>query len=949
MRVSELLRHFDVELISEFADGAKAKVRCPHPDQHQNDDAHPSCEINLESGKYFCHACGKSGDATDYIAGWTKSSRGAVLSIIDGLNDRDDETEEGEIDVALVEKWHQALLQNKQAQQTLLERKGLTHDTIVKYRLGWTGNRVSMPVYAGDGKVLNIRQWSSTDQEKKVIGVPGHNKLRLYPVSELSNDVIIIVEGEMKALLLNQLGFHAVSATGGARKWLRKWGEQFAGKIVMVMYDIDKPGRDGSFAVLHSVAPHAQMVKSILLPLAIEEYPHGDVTDFIVKAKRTKEELQQVLVDAPEWKPAPLADEVTRDAKVYDVSLGESSHAKYYSKMVKISCVVSAKDTAPYTVPQKFQVRCLRDQEYCAFCSVFKAEQELPEVTLQDTDPALLELVNIKLERQPIALKKAARIPQICRSCVFVPIEMYNVEEVRLIPQLKIAENSGEHVVRRAFYVGHGIETNTSYEVEARCLPEPNTQYATLLINRAQAQVDSLELFDMTPEMHDRLRMFQSENTEAAVRDKLKDIYTDFESNVTLIRQRPHLHLVYDLVYHSVLYVPFQGKVYKGWVEALVVGDSSQGKSAALTALMEHYRLGEKVDCKGSSIAGLLGGLQETSRRWFISWGVITLNDRRLVALEEAKGLGTDMIAKMTDARSSGIIEISKIEKAKTTCRCRLIWISNSRSGRKLDTYNYGIEAVRELIGSLEDVRRFDVAICLGSKEVAEEVINARIDRLPTVAHKYTSDACRELVLWAWSRKPNQVRFEENAVDAILEIATAMGRKYSSSVPIVESADQRLKLARLSASLAARLFSTDDGNTLVVRECHVRVVSEMIQQIYDSASFGYLEYSKLLLGESTMDDEPIISKAITSLPYAVDVVNAMLNASLIMHTDLVDWAGQSFDEARALLGLLVRKRALRRYRNAYVKTPAFLKLLKDLRDGNELKVPAAPKHAEEEL
>jgi hypothetical protein len=316
------------------------------------------------------------------------------------------------------------------------------------------------------------------------------------------------------------------------------------------------------------------------------------------------------------------------------------------------------------------------------------------------------------------------------------------------------------------------------------------------------------------------------------------------------------MHLVYDLVYHSVLYVPFQGRSYKGWVEGIVIGDSSQGKSETIKYIMQHYGLGEKLDAKNATNAGLLGGLQETTRRWFISWGVITLNDRKLVALDEIKGMSTDTISKLTDARSSGVVELSKIEKAKTTCRCRLIWISNPRSERQLSTYNYGVEAIKELIGALEDVRRFDIGIAVASGDVPDKVINTKQSDRPLVEHRYKTDLCRDLILWAWSRTADKVRFEPEAMDAILQSAIELGAKYSSMIPLVEPADQRLKMARLSAALAARLFSTDEtGETLVVHAAHVKVVHKAIDRIYSSKSFGYDDYSALVKGEGKLEDE----------------------------------------------------------------------------------------------
>jgi hypothetical protein len=369
----------------------------------------------------------------------------------------------------------------------------------------------------------------------------------------------------------------------------------------------------------------------------------------------------------------------------------------------------------------------------------------------------------------------------------------------------------------------------------------------------------------------------------------------------------------------------------KGWIEGIVVGDSGQGKSETARCIMQHYQLGEKIDSKSASVAGLIGGLQDTAKRWFVSWGIITLNDGRLVILEEAKGMPAEVIARLTEVRSSGIAEVSKIEKMRANARTRQIWISNPRSNRQISAYNYGIEALKELIGSPEDIRRFDMAMLVASGEVDTKFFNIAERDRPNVEHVHTTEKCKNLVLWAWSRNNDQVILEPDAVDEILEAASRMGRSYSSKIPLVEAADQRLKIARLSASIAARTFSTEDGKTLIVRRCHAQFAERFLNELYASPWCGYKEFSTRLLDQNTLKNEKEVQEFVRGLPHAKTAILAFLNASHFTINDVMDWTEYDKDEAKRLVGFLVRNNAVGRSKNLYIKLPQFIELLKTIK------------------
>jgi hypothetical protein len=294
------------------------------------------------------------------------------------------------------------------------------------------------------------------------------------------------------------------------------------------------------------------------------------------------------------------------------------------------------------------------------------------------------------------------------------------------------------------------------------------------------------------------------------------------------------------------------------------------------------------------------------------------------------------VISKLTDMRSSGIAEISKIEKTRTNARTRLIWISNARSDRQIMAYNFGIEAIRELIGSLEDIRRFDLAITVASGEVPKSVLNMAQRNRPSHAHLYTTDLCRDLILWAWSRSDTEVYFPAETVDACLAGAGQLSEKFISSIPLVEPADQRLKLMRLATALAARTFSTEDNATIIVRPCHVTAVVRFLEAQYSKASFGYLEYSRLLKGDQQLGDEATVLEAVKAMPYAADVCKQLLEVQGFTIFDIMAWTELDRDQAQTVISVLARKNAIKRGQGFYIKTPAFIALLRKLDINKEL-------------
>lgn len=422
------------------------------------------------------------------------------------------------------------------------------------------------------------------------------------------------------------------------------------------------------------------------------------------------------------------------------------------------------------------------------------------------------------------------------------------------------------------------------------------------------------------------------------IRKKLEDIYTDLEHNVTKIYERHDLHLLYDLAYHSVIQFAFMGQMLRrGWVEVLVVGDTRCGKTRTAERLLRHYAAGEMGTGENTSLAGLIGGMQQISKQWSIIWGKLPRNDRRLVVIDEASTLPLDSIPAFATIRSEGVARITKIQSEQTPARTRAIWISNPRinrlSGiaRPVSSYDYGILTVPELIGRPADIARFDAAYVVANGEVSTDVI-FRTER-PEVQHKYTSTLAHNLVMWAWSRRPEDVYIAKETERTILTVAKNLASKYHDSIPLIKLEEAPEKIARLSVALAARVFSTEDGRQLNVLPEHVRYIETFLDSIYSRPIVGFSDFSRKLIEANTVLNEDEIIEAIA--PYGTDFIIGMLNYDVVRQNIVEDLTGLTRDQVRAFISKLVRNRCLRAEQLWYRKTQPFIKLLKDIECGKK--------------
>lgn len=952
----ELLSHINVLAELDRMDvryewAAEDEVRCICP---YHDDSKPSCMVNVKKRVFKCHVagCERDGDFISFMAAVVKQSKSVLIIELCrryGL-------EVGKIvDPSVVERYHQAIWAAF-GMLAELRKRAVTDKIIRERRLGYTEDgRISIPIKSPSGLWVNIRRYlPGAPGREKMKNQRGYGKARLYPEDQMHYPSILYCGGELKALVaaeqLNPHGWGAVCQTAGEGNFDVELLKEFAGKTVGVCMDVDHAGVQAASRRCAQFAGVAEHVLGPLeLPLDTRKHPKGDINDFVAMGG----DMWPLVEALTEWVP-PLRGIV--DSEPVDMPLLAACSAASAGRRVRVRAVMSAVGEAPYSIPKTVTVRCDKSQRECALCTVYAATS--PTFEIHPESPAILEMVGATKKSVQDGLASAIGVPRTCRVVEYDTTEYFNAEDCRVSPQMEITNRASDRVMQPAVCISDAnkfVELNETYSMVGRMHPHPDTQQSTLLMSSYEPTQDALSTYEARDV--EQLTLFKPhEWTCDGISEKLDAIYADLEANVTKIYKRRDLHLFTDLTYHSPLLIDFDGKTHKGWVETLLLGDSSCGKSEVVcgargdAGLMTHYGLGVKVDCKGATTAGLLGGLQQLGGRFFVSWGIIPTHDKRLVVLEELKGLRPEVFSALTDMRSSGKAQIPKIEKRQTYARTRLIAISNPPRDRVMSSFNFPVEAVRELIMNPEDVRRFDAALLVNSSEVPPEMLNMLAANRPVVPHVFSGNLCKALVLWAWTRDVEHVRFDDEAVKLVLQEATRLSARFTYDIPLIDRGSARLKIARLSAALAARTFSheDDDATILRVRECHVRYVGQMLDRVYSSPASGYLDLTAAVSINEVVVDPEMIKRRIADLPFPRDFVRQILNATRIDQQDLQDWNAWERPESADLLAFLVRKHALVRENRAYRKTPPFIVMLKGLlSDAGSL--PDKPSYIKEEF
>lgn len=184
-----------------------------------------------------------------------------------------------------------------------LHSRGISGEIITLHRLGWNGQRITIPVANRHGVLVGFKLAKDPADDStgpKMLTSQG-TSLELYGWERVlaKPQRLVICEGEFDRLVLETHGIAAVTSTGGAGAFRSEWAVDFDSiSEVFLCFDRDEAGRRGALRVGQCV-PHAKIVA-----LPDEVGPGGDVTDFFARLGRTRDDFDKLL-DTATPVPAP--------------------------------------------------------------------------------------------------------------------------------------------------------------------------------------------------------------------------------------------------------------------------------------------------------------------------------------------------------------------------------------------------------------------------------------------------------------------------------------------------------------------------------------------------------------------------------------------------------------------------------------------------------------------
>lgn len=935
----------------ESSDGERRMYcpRCEDPSVSQS----PSASVNIDQGLFNCMKSNHGGTIVSLVDEMRKKDGFDVRAARMAAKNRKANPRKPATGstaalptLAQVKSWAEDLRSADSRLRLLMNERGFSVETVEKWQIGWDGYRYTIPVYDEDRNLVNVRRYKmkAGPKEQKMLNIKGHGEGRLFGLSILaSNDDIVLTEGETDCMLLNQYGVPAVTHTSGASVFKNEWIRHFKGKAVYICYDNDEGGKKGAAMVAQKLATVAAAVYTVLIPI---DEKGADITDFLHKHKKTVEDFRELMERA-----RALAAKTGVPVRGKRVSLESSMAQENLSKDLEFVATIIGKQSPPYTAPRELEAHCdMSKGAVCEVCPVKYAGGSLTK-NLQPNDTDLYRFVESTEERRKKLFKEimGAR----CSDRVtFDEASQYTLEELIASPSIdsRSSEEDQTPMTRRIICVStHATTINSDRRLLGRNVVDPKNSRQAFMAWGNTPMKTSLDSFSPDPEALQRLTAFRpgyDHNDPESMEyqsplDKCYEIANDLSEHVTKVYKRSDLHVAYDLVWHSPLSFYVEGVlVEKGWLEMMVIGDTRTGKSDVATKLARHYSAGLIKSCEGATFAGLVGGVQQIEKTWTTTWGVIPLNDRRLVVLDEVSGLkDNDVIENMSSIRSSGRAQITKISNEETSARTRLIWISNPGDGSKIgDHPNGGMDAIKTVVKNNEDVARFDFVLAATQNDIPAETFLKQ--RKPEGKNPYTAEMCHNLVLWAWSLKPKQIHFSPRAAAAAREAAVALGKRYVPDLPLVQTANARFKIYRLAVAIAARTFSSyDNGATLTVTDEHVYDAVRFLDGIYEHDGMGYARYSRRLISDERQARDrrqSTISWLMQNEDTVLHALHSVGGTRTFRVRDLLDFAGMSQDEAQLAIKWLLKSRmVIRKPRGEIAMTQALMDILHEMEDEGE--------------
>lgn len=280
--------------------GHELRIICPFCQNPKQ-----KCYVQATTGVYYCFHCGVAGRFTSLAERLKLPAPNVELA---EYKPQEDTYPLTPIDPEIIEENAENLLKNENLLAYLLTKRGLRIETVKKFKLGFDGRNIVIPVLQGNGDCFNFKLRPDPTRPAtgaiKEFSIPGRGRVGLFNEKVLSRkqDRVVVCEGLFDCMLLTQYGYAAVTSTGGATNFSKEWIDYFQDceKIYLCFdNDLNNAGQKAANKIAQLFySERGNKVWTISLPPLISPETKIDVSDFFLKRGKEKSDFTALLTGA---------------------------------------------------------------------------------------------------------------------------------------------------------------------------------------------------------------------------------------------------------------------------------------------------------------------------------------------------------------------------------------------------------------------------------------------------------------------------------------------------------------------------------------------------------------------------------------------------------------------------------------------------------------------------
>lgn len=802
------------------------KVCCPFPHKFSDGteyyEENPSMSINVDKGIFHCFSCGAKGNEIQFIAQYMHTDYYNAEKLKD-LLDKSNET------VADWERAVKTLKANEHLVERLTEGYKFSNNAIEKLKLGveGVGKGISFPVFLFNRLVDSITyDPTRTPKYKKRYNTPNGIIMPYDLWKENKTKRTIIVAGQKDLGIAITYNFNAIAITGGEGTVPEFFLNDFKDRSVSIIYDNDDAGRRGAKKVAAAIAPYVNSLNIIDLSDVCQEKGE-DLWDYFVKYKKSREDLVKLIKNTPNFTKEEYEEEL--DRQIPTVKLDEAVSEKYYGKLVRSNIQVIGADPDSYLMDTAVTATDESGEKLYWNYSYHRAEQMFYLVGSGLNDKVIysnmLAIMGIPKDLD-VKIKVTKRTP-IFKASVSDHVESSSLDD-------KVTEYN-------VFSLGHRLESGKRYRITYKLVPHPlQGKSLYLVVFDVENSQDSITNFVLNDTTKERLKAFQ-------VNDSLPKTIEQHIDRVKGIINADYDELLLRLIdfwYHTPLTFHIgRFRNLRAYLDMLIIAESRVGKSSTVQALQNTYNLGTRIPLNGSNatIAGIIGGSHKTKNGFQVRAGAIPRAHKGAVIFEELMKAKQDILTELTEVRSSHQVILTRVSGSiNLPAYVRQLTLTNAKMDggepRPISSYPNGVEVVTDLVGTAEDIARYDVVAVLARRGANH------IDPFFEPPQPYSKEYYQDRIRWVWSRAPEQIIIDKDVYVHTIETANKINEDYDSYIKLF-STEAWLKIIRLATAVAGYVVSTDETfENIIVKKEHVDYAAEMLVKLYDNKTFRFKEY-----------------------------------------------------------------------------------------------------------